>query len=49
MQEPSSSSLAGNLPDILRPENIGDAEFEWTRTFGNSMRIKGAFGVSGVV
>ncbi|KAF8580093.1 PAH-inducible cytochrome P450 monooxygenase PC-PAH 1 [Ramaria rubella] len=40
---PAGSWLVGNVPDILRAENVGDSEFEWTRTFGNSVCIKGPF------
>lgn len=38
--------LSGNLPDIFRPREVGDADFEWTNRFGNALRIKGSFGVS---
>lgn len=39
-------SIAGNLPEIVRPQNVGDADFAWTERFGTVMKIKGAFGVS---
>lgn len=35
----------GNLPEILRPDNVAEAEFAWTDTYGTTMKIKGAFGV----
>ena len=38
-------SRPGNLPELLRPDNIADAEFAWTRKYGSAVKIKGAFGV----
>ncbi|KAF8511769.1 PAH-inducible cytochrome P450 monooxygenase PC-PAH 1, partial [Gautieria morchelliformis] len=35
----------GNLPELLRPDNVAEAEFAWTKKYGTVMKIKGAFGV----
>ncbi|KAF8511968.1 PAH-inducible cytochrome P450 monooxygenase PC-PAH 1 [Gautieria morchelliformis] len=37
--------LVGNLPELLRPDNVAEAEFGWTKKYGTAMKIKGAFGV----
>jgi hypothetical protein len=37
--------LLGNVPEIARPKEIGDADISWTRDFGSAIRIKGPFGV----
>ena len=30
---------------MFRPKEAGDADFSWTREYGNAVRIKGFFGV----
>ncbi|KAF8507406.1 cytochrome P450 [Gautieria morchelliformis] len=37
--------LVGNIPELLRPDNVGEAEFAWIKKYGTAMKIKGAFGV----
>ncbi|KAF8511881.1 cytochrome P450 [Hysterangium stoloniferum] len=39
-----SSWLVGNLPALQRSREAGDAEFAWTKEFGNTMAIKGVMG-----
>ncbi|KAF8512751.1 cytochrome P450, partial [Hysterangium stoloniferum] len=34
----------GNLPELVRPVEIGDADMFWTREYGTAIRIKGTFG-----
>ena len=34
------------MPELLRPKEIGDADFAWTRKYGTVMCIMGPFGVS---
>ncbi|KIJ43513.1 hypothetical protein M422DRAFT_169834, partial [Sphaerobolus stellatus SS14] len=34
----------GNMPDLLRPAEVGDADFSWTRKYGTVLRIMGTFG-----
>ncbi|KAF8527265.1 cytochrome P450 [Gautieria morchelliformis] len=41
---PPGSWLVGNLPALVRPVNVGDADFSWTNAFGDAVRIKGTFG-----
>jgi hypothetical protein len=36
----------GNVPSFQRPENAGEADFEWSDMFGLAFRTKGCFGVS---
>ncbi|KAF8513598.1 cytochrome P450 [Hysterangium stoloniferum] len=42
--EKRSSWLVGNLPELVRPAEIGDADMFWTREYGTTIRIKGTFG-----
>lgn len=35
----------GNLPEILRPDNVAEAEFAWTKEYGSALKIKDALGV----
>jgi hypothetical protein len=46
LRKSGSSLPSGNLPQLVRPENVGDADFEWVKAFGTSVRIKSPFGVS---
>ncbi|KAF8576236.1 cytochrome P450 [Ramaria rubella] len=39
------SWIVGNLPELLRPDHAGTAEFQWTDKYGSSMRVKGALGL----
>ncbi|KAF8514719.1 cytochrome P450 [Hysterangium stoloniferum] len=41
---PPGPWLVGNMPDIDRAENVGDAEFKWTKIYGPTICIKGQFG-----
>ena len=34
------------MPELLRPKEIGDADFAWTRKYGTAVSIMGTFGVS---
>ncbi|KAF8518880.1 cytochrome P450 [Gautieria morchelliformis] len=38
--------LVGNLPELLRPDNVAEAEFAWTKKYGTAITVKGAFGVN---
>ncbi|KAF8582153.1 cytochrome P450 [Ramaria rubella] len=40
----SPHTQAGNLPDLLRPQNAAEVDFTWVKAYGPSMRVKGAFG-----
>jgi hypothetical protein len=40
-----TAAPTGNLPEILRPDNVAEAEFEWVNKYGTAVRIKGAYGV----
>ncbi|KAF8525701.1 cytochrome P450 [Gautieria morchelliformis] len=40
----SKSWLVGNIPSFQRPENAGEADFEWSGKFGLAFRTKGCFG-----
>ena len=44
--QPRSNVSSGNLPQLIRPKEIGDADFAWTKDFGSAVCIKGTFGVS---
>jgi hypothetical protein len=46
LEEAGLSPSSGNIPELVRGENVGDADFEWVKAFGPSMRIKGPLGVS---
>ena len=35
----------GNLPELIRPDNLAEAEFAWANEHGTAVRIKGALGV----
>jgi len=37
--------VIGHIPAFQRPENAGEADFEWTDKYGLALRIKGCFGV----
>ncbi|KIJ43504.1 hypothetical protein M422DRAFT_253061 [Sphaerobolus stellatus SS14] len=41
---PPGSWLMGNMPTLLRPEEVGDADFSWTRKYGTVFRMMGTFG-----
>ncbi|KAF8589221.1 cytochrome P450 [Ramaria rubella] len=41
---PPGPWLVGNTPALLRPKEIGDADFTWTNMYGTAVRIKGTFG-----
>ncbi|KAF8587081.1 cytochrome P450 [Ramaria rubella] len=41
---PPGPWFVGNLPALVRPKEMGDADFTWTREYGNAVRIKGTFG-----
>ncbi|KIJ31170.1 hypothetical protein M422DRAFT_267252 [Sphaerobolus stellatus SS14] len=41
---PQGSWLVGNVPDLNRPEQMGDAEFAWVKEHGTTLHIKHTFG-----
>ncbi|KAF8589322.1 cytochrome P450 [Ramaria rubella] len=41
---PPGPWLVGNTPALLRPKGMGDADFAWTKKYGNAVHIKGTFG-----
>ncbi|KAF8510880.1 cytochrome P450 [Hysterangium stoloniferum] len=38
------SWLVGSLPALTRPREVGDADFAWTKEFGNTLTMKGVMG-----
>lgn len=44
---PSATTwLAGNMPDMLRSREVGDAPFAWTKQYGDVVKIYAELGVS---
>ncbi|KAF8589249.1 cytochrome P450 [Ramaria rubella] len=41
---PSGPWLVGNMPELIRPQEVGHSEFTWLRDYGNNFHIKGMFG-----
>ncbi|KIJ43526.1 hypothetical protein M422DRAFT_253102 [Sphaerobolus stellatus SS14] len=41
---PPGSWLMGNMPALFRPEEVGDADFSWTRKYGTVFRMMRSFG-----
>ncbi|KAF8514728.1 cytochrome P450 [Hysterangium stoloniferum] len=46
---PPGPWLVGNMSDIDRAENVGDAEFKWIKIYGPTICIKGPFGVRDIM
>ncbi|KAF8509096.1 cytochrome P450 [Gautieria morchelliformis] len=41
---PPGSWLVGNIPELLRPNEVGDADFAWTQEYGTAVCTKRTFG-----